>query len=499
MRDSAVVIEHRDGRRVAVKTAADATGAARLYREAELLRVASHPGVVKLVSVGDDGLWPVLCTAPVDGPTLAEVSLPFEELAGVVAAVASTLADLHDVGVVHGAVAPEHVLLEAGGRPVLCGLGYGGTAGEPPVCAPAVPTAFRDPEAAEDAPLHPSVDVFALGALLGSGGARSATGGAGSGRLPAPLRELIASATGERAARPSARDFTDALSAAVPGARLPRPSEVSADDRPDPARVARAGGRPLEALRPASPLPRSPRLRPRRRPRAGAVLGLAMVGVAGVLAGVAVFTRMPGVLPGGRDTGPERAEREQERTERPLVRPAGPTSAATTTAVARPATPGDPGPPATTTEPGPGSATVQPVPTAPASRRPVVGCPQVAAVLAADVDGDGCAEALRLAAGVLEAGDRRWEVGQAGDLAAVGDWACTGRRTLAVLRPATGEVYRFDTWATADAPVVAPLVAKVDDARALRAADLDRDGCHELVVDRFSGPPAVLPSGRAAP
>ena len=43
------------------------------------------------------------------------------DVGGVAASVASTLADLHDAGVVHGRLDASHVLVGDGGRPRLCG------------------------------------------------------------------------------------------------------------------------------------------------------------------------------------------------------------------------------------------------------------------------------------------------------------------------------------------------------------------------------------------
>src|SRR5687768_12665839 len=40
----------------------------------------------------------------------------------------------------------------------------------------------------------------------------------------------------------------------------------------------------------------------------------------------------------------------------------------------------------------------------------------------------------------LRAAGRRWSVGAEGDLVAVGDWWCDGRRTVAVLRPSASRL-----------------------------------------------------------
>jgi hypothetical protein len=96
----------------------------RLAAEARLLASVPHPGVVQVVRVigGDppDGLE----FRAVSGGALAgRGPQPVQVVAGFGAALATTVADLHDVGVAHGALRPEHVLIDAGGRPVLCGFG----------------------------------------------------------------------------------------------------------------------------------------------------------------------------------------------------------------------------------------------------------------------------------------------------------------------------------------------------------------------------------------
>jgi hypothetical protein len=87
-------------------------------------------------------------------------------------------------------------------------------------------------------------------------------------------------------------------------------------------------------------------------------------------------------------------------------------------------------------------------------------------------------------------------VGRAGDLAATGDWACRGVRTLALLRPSTGEVFPLAGW---EGDVAARAVARVEGGQALRAADVDHDGCHELVVERGAQPAEVLRLPRPLP
>lgn len=99
----------------------------RLRREAQVLDLARHPGVVQLLGAGTDTLTLRL----VDGVPLSRLpALSPAQMARIAAEVATTLADLHDIGVVHGAVSADHVLIDSAGRTVLCSLGRA-TVGSP--------------------------------------------------------------------------------------------------------------------------------------------------------------------------------------------------------------------------------------------------------------------------------------------------------------------------------------------------------------------------------
>jgi hypothetical protein len=127
---------------VVVKRASGPDAAA-LEAEGDRLRAAAHPGVVEVVSsVGSDREWE-LTLLHAGRPLSAVGTLSVEQVAGTAAAVAATLADLHDAGIVHGRIDATHVLIGPHGRPVLCGFGGGAQ------------------------PASPGDDVAALGTLIG--------------------------------------------------------------------------------------------------------------------------------------------------------------------------------------------------------------------------------------------------------------------------------------------------------------------------------------------
>ena len=95
-----------------------------------------------------------------------------------------------------------------------------------------------------------------------------------------------------------------------------------------------------------------------------------------------------------------------------------------------------------------------------------------------DVDGDGCAEQIRIAAGFVSVDGVRYPVGAPGDQVAVGDWDCDGIATVAVVQPG-GRVYLFEDWPQ-QAPLVGELVAEL--APPVELADVARGACNELTV-----------------
>jgi len=467
-----------------VKRAADGVQAARIGAEAEVLAAAQIPGVVTLVAVDDDRVRPSLVTARVDGIDLGRgLDLSVDEVAGVVAAVGTILADLHDLGLVHGAVMASHVLVGPDGRPVLCGFGYGGRAGDPPVDEAPLPEGCRDPARRPGDPLACSADVYALGGLLRALVAQASIVTARSGPPPGrwvgggvarrPRRSTDRSArdalaaVAERATtadprlRLGARSLAAAVGDAVPDARLPRrhDTDVAIEATLPPASA-------LESLRSRAPeaaSPRSGKGRSRLALAGGLVAAVTVVGVGSVMASAP-----------GSETRPEApATVPMAVSTVPMAVSTVPMAVSTV-------------PMAVSTVPM--TASTVPMATAPPDR----ACPAVTAVLSADTDADGCPEALQWNDGMLAAGDRRWAVGQAGDRVATADWSCSGRATLALLRPATGEVFVFDQWAQAGHDLVARLAGRVEGGFAIRAAELGA-GCPRLAVERGDGPPLTLP------
>jgi eukaryotic-like serine/threonine-protein kinase len=257
------------------KEAETAADRRRLLTEAGILTAVAHPGVVRLLSTEGDPPETLILEL-VEGTDLARAGInSVEVLAGIGAAVATTLADIHDLGVVHGAIDPSHILIDQQGRAVLCGFG---AASRPPTRAELI-------ELAED-------DTAALAGVLVS-------------RLPssadARLRAALRRAAGRRgrSRRLDARWLARELIRRTPGARLGGPG---------------SGPHSAEATPPLRPA-----MTPsRRRVRPVLVVGAA-ISVGTVLAVVAAG---PGTS-GRRSAAPGKACPAVDRSCRPVAWPGG--------------------------------------------------------------------------------------------------------------------------------------------------------------------------------
>jgi serine/threonine protein kinase len=112
------------GRLVAVKSAGNELEVAALAREADLLRRSAHPAVVAVISFTSTiDQAELVLTAPSEYTVAERLPESIGACLDFVAALADIVADLHAVGVAHGAIRPDHVLVTEHDQPVLCGFG----------------------------------------------------------------------------------------------------------------------------------------------------------------------------------------------------------------------------------------------------------------------------------------------------------------------------------------------------------------------------------------
>jgi hypothetical protein len=363
-----------------------------MRREAACWGRARHPGVAELIDVADDGETVSLTIREPGGPSLAEAPLTGQQAAGALAVVATTVADLHDVGVTVGGLDPAMIKLAADGRPVLCDLSRGALLGG----------SSRDWLATNEA----RTDVLQLGRLgvslaarvtdetaetlraLGERACERAVAPRRGGRLGAAARRVVSDGP------LTARKFADAVIAGVPAARLP--TTTGSEHAADRVRTAIA--------------------EPTRLSWAGVATTIVLLATAWWWFAPAASTHRPSMAPA--------VDHASAR------RPSQPTASA----------PPD--------------------------------------------------SSMRFAGGVLRVGNRSYAVGEPEDVLASGRWLCTPFRTVALLRPSSGDVFVFGSWPEAGVLVTARLVGHVGGATALRP--IARGACDALSVVRPGVPDVVL-------
>ncbi|HEX2849572.1 MAG TPA: hypothetical protein VHN98_03430 [Acidimicrobiales bacterium] len=358
------------------------------------------------------------------------------EIAGVMAAVASAVARLHEAGTAHGALEATTIAID------------------PATGVPALPDARGG---------TPEADIEALGmvlsALLARGVARDPwrvlarrMNGPGDDTTRWALARLAAAACDPHVdRRPTAAALAADL-AGIEGARLPMP-------RAD--HDAAGGGVVTKPRRPSGR---------HALGATGAVLVLAAALVAGSTWGPvashpdASTAQSPSSPAVGRGPAPDAAPTSTTLR-------AGGSAASTTTTVATRVWP-------------PSGATMR-------------ACPDPgsgATSSVADVDGDGCPDVVVIDATTVSAGAARFVVGSEGDVLVLGDWQCDGRRTLALLRPTSGELYVFDGWAAVGADLTGRLVQRVPGAAAVRPDDQ----CGRATVTTLGGATVAVRTGAAS-
>lgn len=507
------------------KVATGEAGRRALAREADRLERAAHPGVVVIIDRAEDHLdlrW-------AGGHTLATQRPEASAVAATFASIAATVADLHQMGIVHGRLRAEHVVIDGDGRARLCGLAAP-AAGQP------------EPTSADD--------VAAIGQLLAES--------AGNETEVEPIpdrrwrrtrwsgyhrRSLLTLADHashpDPAVRPTARALAASLADLTPTRRLPEPSAADLARGPDAVRQRwrAAFGHPAEPLtgpddgkstEPASIDPEEAAVTfptaidsdDALDPKADAPTPL--VSAPGSVApepepAASAPRTLLGPL-GLRLAGPEVAAHPG--------RPSRSASRAGTSSLARPAagrarrwgsigaaaaaaivlfglagrvnrSPGESNPVAAQTDGsnpvgGPLSSVALSPTRVTAAPNPV-GCPQVAPP-SADVDADGCPDSIEVHGRRVQAGGLTWEAGNEGDAVSVGDWDCDGKATVGLVRPRTGEVFLFDHW-SGSAGIDTQVRAIVSGALALAPT---AEPCTTPRVLRADGTSTAVPSARGA-
>lgn len=433
-----------------VRKVAKGADVAALAHELAMARRAAQPGVVVVAhtsgghgAVGDDLEDDVLVVEYEHaGATTLGTTPPTDvgSALAVVAGVAEVVAQLHRAGIVHGAIEPDHVVLDASGQPVLCGWGAAGMAGTSPA-------GRRGADA--PTPRRPSDDVAALGELL----QRMLDGCRGRGRDRDP-RAVGARALAEHArhADPTARPGAQAVALRL--RRLLAPPEPTTIPR---RRSRRHVARPTtdgSTTDPTSPEARSIDSPSGARPWRGRPVHPGptrrVVVVAGTLA-IAGFVSIGGmvriVVAGGDDStvrgpdvGPGGGDREGG---------AGPDGEATRGGSASVTGPSDDQAPVPAVDVGLGLE-----PGSPGTASEPSVCPGALLPTTPPFPAPPCTASAPVPADGIDVGGQRFRVGAEGDEVLLLDGSCPALPVAVLVRPATGDVVAFPAWPASAVPLV---------------------------------------------
>ncbi len=155
----------------------DAESMARFSREARTVARLSHPGIVRLLDMGEDDGGPYLVMELVDGEDLKtrigrEGPMAPRDVARIGAQVASTLAFAHRHGVIHRDIKSQNVLIDRAGNAKLADFGIAQlleVSGESRLTRSGMMVGTSDylaPEQAEGRPVDGRTDTYSLGIVL---------------------------------------------------------------------------------------------------------------------------------------------------------------------------------------------------------------------------------------------------------------------------------------------------------------------------------------------
>ena len=147
---------------------------ARVMREARVAARLNHPGAVILHDILDEAGRPFIVMELVRAPTLTELvaaegALPPARAAGIGLGLLDTLEAAHRVGIVHRDVKPSNVMVCEDGSTKLADFGIASLKGDPAITASGLllgSPAYMAPEQADQGPVGPPTDLWALGATM---------------------------------------------------------------------------------------------------------------------------------------------------------------------------------------------------------------------------------------------------------------------------------------------------------------------------------------------
>jgi hypothetical protein len=175
MSDVYEALDETSGQRVAIKIvrSSDPEFARRLVQEARTLESFEHPGLIRLLDVGELGDQAYLVMELIEGQTLSDRlragALSSRETADLGARLADALGYVHERGVIHRDVKPSNILMSTNGEAWLGDFGIAKMHEATTMTATGATmgtVSYMAPEQLEDKEVGPPADIWSLGIIL---------------------------------------------------------------------------------------------------------------------------------------------------------------------------------------------------------------------------------------------------------------------------------------------------------------------------------------------
>ncbi len=151
---------------------AGSTEIKRFYREAQLTAELSHPNIVKVLDIGEEGGYHYFCMDYIEGTTMSrliEEKSPLRNLLTVLVKIAKALHSAHQKKIIHRDIKPSNILLNIEGEPYLTDFGLAKSLDKSTMTQSGTVMGtpfYMSPEQVKGQKVQFFADIYSLGVIL---------------------------------------------------------------------------------------------------------------------------------------------------------------------------------------------------------------------------------------------------------------------------------------------------------------------------------------------